>query len=132
MQGSADECVFFYAEIQDGCQKWQENDFWGKSPVDSAYILQVKIFRRNHSILHCLQNKCILCRNSRWPPKNGGEKCFLGKITSRVCLYPAGQNFAEIAIFFFFLSSEFHMWRSVMSTCLITEVKQQWAMLVLG
>ena len=29
----------FYAEIQDGCQKWRENDFCEKSPVDSADTL---------------------------------------------------------------------------------------------
>ena len=33
----------------------------------------------------------------------------------------------------FFLSSDFHeLWRRVLSACLLTEVKQQWAMLVLG
>ena len=33
----------------------------------------------------------------------------------------------------FFLSPDFHeVWCSGMSTCLITEVKQQWAALVLG
>ena len=38
-----------------------------------------------------------------------------------------------ITFFFFFLSPDFHeLWRSVMSICLLTEVKQQWAMLVLG
>ena len=26
----------FYAKIQNGHQKWHENDFWEKSPVDSA------------------------------------------------------------------------------------------------
>ena len=41
MQGFADEYVFFffffafYVEIHDGRQKWQENDFWGNSSVDS-------------------------------------------------------------------------------------------------
>ena len=40
-----DKCVFaFYAEIQDGCQKWWENNFWENSPVESAYTLQVKNF----------------------------------------------------------------------------------------
>ena len=34
----------FYAEIQDGHQKWQENDFWKKSPVHSADTLWVKNF----------------------------------------------------------------------------------------
>ena len=33
----------------------------------------------------------------------------------------------------FFLSPDFHqLWHSVMSICLLTEVKRQWAMLVLG
>ena len=34
----------FYAEIQNGHQNWQENDFWEKSPVDSADNLPVKNF----------------------------------------------------------------------------------------
>ena len=43
--GFQDKHVFaFYAEIQDGCQKWWENDFQEKSPVDSAYMLQVQNF----------------------------------------------------------------------------------------
>ena len=42
----------FYAEIQDGRQKWQETDFWEKSPVDSNNSLGVKKFRRNRSILY--------------------------------------------------------------------------------
>ena len=27
----------FYAEIQDGCQKWRENDFWQKVPHACIY-----------------------------------------------------------------------------------------------
>ena len=34
----------FYAEIQNGHQKWRENDFWEKSPVGSADNMQVKNF----------------------------------------------------------------------------------------
>ena len=34
-------CVF-YAEVQDGRQKWHGNNFWEKSPVDSADTLGVK------------------------------------------------------------------------------------------
>ena len=35
--------------------------------------------------------------------------------------------------FFIFLSLDFHeLWHSVMNMCLFTEVKQQWATLVLG
>ena len=42
---SLDKCIFaFYAEIQDGRQKWQESDFCLKSPVDSLYTLRAKNF----------------------------------------------------------------------------------------
>ena len=34
----------FNTEIQDGCQKWQENDFREKSAVDSADTLRLKNF----------------------------------------------------------------------------------------
>ena len=40
-----DKLVFvFYAEIQDGHQKWQETEFWEELPVDSADNLWVKNF----------------------------------------------------------------------------------------
>ena len=41
----------FYAEIQDGCQKWQEKDFWKKSPVNSGDTLAIKNF--NEIALSC-------------------------------------------------------------------------------
>ena len=48
MQGFIGDYVFFlcvfYTEIQDSCQRWRENDFWEKSPVDSAETLWVKNF----------------------------------------------------------------------------------------
>ena len=41
--------------------------------------------------------------------------------------------FLDFLGFFFLLSPDFHeLWRSMTSTRLITEVKQQWATLVLG
>ena len=40
-----DKCIFvFYAEIQDGCQKWWKSDFGEKSPVDSTDTLGIKNF----------------------------------------------------------------------------------------
>ena len=35
---------------------------------------------------------CLLCRNSRWPPKVAGQQ-FLRKGASRLCRYPVGQKF---------------------------------------
>ena len=34
----------FYAEIQDGRQKWWENDFSAKTPIEYAGTLRVKNF----------------------------------------------------------------------------------------
>ena len=46
MQGFSDKCVFvFYAEIQDGHQKWQKDHLLGeKMPNESADTLGVKNF----------------------------------------------------------------------------------------
>ena len=41
---SVSEISTFYAEIQDGWQKWQEKDFCKNSPVESADILWFKNF----------------------------------------------------------------------------------------
>ena len=110
---SQDKCVFaFYAEIQDGRQKWQESDFCEKPPVDSADNLQV----RNYVETTLSQTACqinvfwVLCINSRWPP-------FLKRVkfaTSSLLRYPLSdfckmspvhsadtlrvQNFVEIAL----------------------------------
>ena len=38
-----DKCIFvFYAEIQDGCQIWQETDLWQKVKDDSVSTLGAK------------------------------------------------------------------------------------------
>ena len=34
----------FYTEIQDGRQKWRENDFWDNWPEDSADTMRIKNF----------------------------------------------------------------------------------------
>ena len=49
------KCIFaFYAEIRDGCQKWHENEFYEKSPVDSAdvkYFVEIDLSRTVSEIL---------------------------------------------------------------------------------
>ena len=81
-----------YAEIQDGLQQMVGKRF----PAVSAVTLQVKNFvkitlPRTISKINAF---CILHRNSRWPPKCG-KKVFLGKLASRPCRHPAGQNFCR-------------------------------------
>ena len=66
---------WFYIEIQDGHQKWQENDFWEKLSVDSVDSLWVKNFIEitlSHTVSE-IYAFLVLCRNSRWPPKMKGK-----------------------------------------------------------
>ena len=90
-----DKCLFaFYAQIQH--EKWRENDFWEKSPVDSADTLRIKLFLEialSHSFSE-INTFCVLRRNSRWPPKVVGKQ-FLKKVASRLWRYPAGQKFCR-------------------------------------
>ena len=45
LRKSGERCVFAcYAEIQDGRQKWRENDFCDNLPVNSAHTLYIKTF----------------------------------------------------------------------------------------
>ena len=63
-----DKYVFvFYTQIQDGCKKWRENNFWEKSPVDSAVTLWVKNFveitlsctvSKIHAVFALVKNEC--------------------------------------------------------------------------
>ena len=106
-----DKRVFaFYAEIQDGRQKWRENGFREK-PVDSAYTLWVKTFieialccsvSEINMLLRSTQYSAgtlwvktfveitlstLFLRNTEiqlWLPKVAGKR-FLQKVTSRLC-----------------------------------------------
>ena len=55
----------FYAEIQDGCQKWRQSDFGEMSPVDSADNLQVRNFVEItlSRIVSQINVFCVLRRN---------------------------------------------------------------------
>ena len=64
-----DKCAFaFYAEIQDGRQKRQENDFCKKLPVYSAVTLWVKNFIEiilSHTISEILKVFTISVKKNR-------------------------------------------------------------------
>ena len=95
---SQDKCVFaFYAEIQDDCQKWRESDFCEKSPVHPTDNLQVRNFVEItlSRMVSQINVFCVLCRKSRWPPKNGGKVIFLQNVTSTLCRYPVGPKFCR-------------------------------------
>ena len=67
--------------------------FCKKLPVDSADTLWVKTFFKitlSHSVSKMLF--CVLCKNSRWPPKVAGKR-FFGKVATTLCRYPVGQKF---------------------------------------
>ena len=142
-----DKLIFaFNTEIQDGHQKWRENDFCKKSPVDSVDTLRVKNFVQialSHSVSEFLNAFLHLTQKFKMAAKSGrkiffkknlpvhsaatlwvknfveislsrsvseisgflhftqkfkmaaksGRKQFVGKVTSRHCRYPVGQNF---------------------------------------
>ena len=85
--------------------------YFEKSPVDSADNLRVKN-SVGITLSRCLRNRthfCILRRNSRWPPNVAGKR-FWGKVASRVIIYPAGQNFIEIALSHFCIKRRNSRW----------------------
>ena len=77
-----DKQIFaFNGEIQDGRQKWRENDFCEKSPADFADTLWVKNFRRNRSILLRFRDERVFAFNAeiqdghqKWRKNNFCEK----------------------------------------------------------
>ena len=88
-------CIIFHAKIQDGRQKWQENDFWENSPVDSADTLQVKYFAeialsRTVSVINAF---LYFTQTFKMAVKNGGKAIF-GNSSSN-CIYPARQKFGR-------------------------------------
>ena len=90
-----DKCVFaFKAQIQDGRQKWRENDFWEKSPVDSADTLWVKNFveitlSRSVSEINAFYTEIQDAHQKL------REKLFLMKVARTLCRYPADQKFCR-------------------------------------
>ena len=68
----------FYAKIQDGRQKWWENDFCKKTPIEHAGTLRVKNFVEKFLACFISKINTFYARNSRWPPKEVG-KGFLAK-----------------------------------------------------
>ena len=81
------------AEIQDGRQKWRENDF-AKS---RQYTLLIPCMSRIWSKSLRFRNKGIFTLNAEI--QDGRQKCqekgFLREVASRLCRYPAGQKFCQ-------------------------------------
>ena len=84
----------FYAEIQNGHQKWHENDFSEKLPVDSADNLRVKNFvgiALSRSISE-INGFLRFTQKFKIAAKVAGKQ-FLQKVISRLCRYHVGQRF---------------------------------------
>ena len=70
--------IVFNAEIQDGCQKWQENNIWEKSVVDFAATLWVKTFveiTQSRSIFE-ISGFLHLTQKFKMVAKSGGKTIF--------------------------------------------------------
>ena len=91
----------FNAEIQDGCQKWQENDFCEKLAVDSAASYPVgQKFCRNRSISLHFRNKRVFAFNAEI--QNGCQKYLENDFYEKLpvdCAATLGvKNFVVIAL----------------------------------
>ena len=87
-----DKCDFvYYAEIHDGRQKWPENNFWEKSPDDSAHTLEVKYFTEI-TLAHKVSKINVLhfTQKFKMTTKNGGKTIFGKRV---LCRYPSHQKF---------------------------------------
>ena len=88
--------LMFYAEIQDGCQKWLENNFCKKSPValqipcGSKILLKIAL---SHSVSNI--NRFLPLTQKFKMASKSGRKTIFRKIASRLCRYPAGQKFCR-------------------------------------
>ena len=89
----------FYAEIQDGHQKWRESDFCEKSPVHSADTLQIKNFIKialSHSVSKI---NAFLCFTQKFKmAAKSDRKAIFEKSTqypSSLLKYPVGRKFQQ-------------------------------------
>ena len=86
-----------YAEIQDGRQKWRENNFGEKSPVDSADAVWVKTFVESRSVsktnifLH-------LTQKFKMAAKSGGKTIF-GKLCQQTLQIPCGSKILSKSLY---------------------------------
>ena len=74
-----DKRIFaFNAEIQDVRQKWWKNEFWKKSPVDSAVTLCIKHFVEIALSLSVSEINAFLCLTQKFKmtTKSGGKTIF--------------------------------------------------------
>ena len=71
----------FYAEIQDGRQKWQENNFCKKTPLDSADTLRIKNFVEIALSLSVSEINTFLCftQKLKMAAKSGRKTIFAKK-----------------------------------------------------
>ena len=90
----------FYAEIQDVRQKWRENDFWGKSPVESSYTLWVKNFVEIALFRSVSEINAFLCLAQKYTisAKSGGKTFFGEKLPVEFSYTLWVKNFVEIAL----------------------------------
>ena len=68
-----------YAEIQDGCQKWQENNFRENSSVDSADTRRIKYFVEIPLSRTVSEISVFLCFTKFKMAAKNGRKTFWGK-----------------------------------------------------
>ena len=96
----------FYAEIQDGWQKWRENYFWKKPPVNSGDALAIKNFDQiavSHTVSQ-INEFLRFMQKFKMAAKNG-RKTIFGK-TRQLTLGIPCTVFEIFRLFYFPLKSK--------------------------
>ena len=87
----------FYTEIQDGHQKFCENDFWQKVPDDSPFTMGIKKFVKI-ALFHTLPMRNMVLRFTqklKMAAKNGRKSIFYKNCHDSL---PGVKNFIEITL----------------------------------
>ena len=103
----------FNAEIQDGRQKWRENNFCDKTPVDSADTLRIKNYVEialSRSIIEInaffVFNTEIQDGRQKWRENNFGEKLPVDSADTlwvkKFVKIALSHSISEINAFFYF------------------------------
>ena len=93
-------CFAFHAEIQDGHQKWRENDFCKMSPVQSADTMQVQNFVKI-ALSHTVSEMNALLRFTQKfkMATKSGRKAIFAKKSPVDCIYPVGQKISAKSLY---------------------------------
>ena len=98
--GISDAIFAFHPEIQDGRQKWSEDDFGEKSPVDSAYTLWVQNFVEVALSGPVSEINAFLCLTQKFKiAAKSGWKTIFAKSHQLILYIPCGSKISSKSLY---------------------------------